>query len=699
MSQKEVRAILGDITNLESNYREKMITGGDTTIGCLDQIKLPSEEELLKSQSVLSRSSDNCNTEKRAPILTNDIVLKICYQNQNKILPEYPANMKTLHSSIKSLFSLDILYNLFFIDSAGDRIDISNNKDLKAICKTMGGQTSPLLKVYIWPKDAPLPSSKTGIAEVDSLWERIEKGRKLIRFNDKARDLAKNTGTQTQIIRKDCTYILEFSFEDRFFYKCWKFKQGCKGIWKINKKGGEGKLSRDHTMEDCGIKPQIKTESEERTKTLDQERECNDTQSDKKCCKGELNLRSRHFGAYRPFIRIIYSCIKEGWSQDSKKQVIKSENNIILPPIIPYETSLQKTSGVEVSKIYTKRTTPFGRAQVVSICNEQTNDLLFLVSDFELKILKSNHKSPQRYLLCCEEISDPNYRYVFNISMYDNTCKMFMPIGHCLMRYLKTQHFELIIAWFQKEFGTFFKPSLFITDYNFELFHACHVLYDKVPKYISLVDFIFKVWKNAYAVGMLTEKEVPDDHLKLLSDMPFLLLTHNEKTKDQFEKLVDNFLPLGQYERFVKQYMQIFLNVSSWYNIYTLASTYKNIFLNASKSQELQKKIFLSNRGLSGLEMTRNFESYLCNLHESISTGGQMIQPGSMYRLTKLYFNKYRGKKIKKNDILALTLNAMKDFDIEPNISSELSMKISKVKNEILDTPNIKIENPESLLL
>lgn len=211
----------------------------------------------------------------------------------------------------------------------------------------------------------------------------------------------------------------------------------------------------------------------------------------------------------------------------------------MLPSILPYENPIQTTSGIEISKVSTKRGSQFGRSQIISICNDQTNDMLFLMSDFELRVMKSNHKHPQRYLLSCEELSDSNYRYILNLSLHDKTSNMFMPIGHCLMRYLRTEHFELILSWFQKELGSFFKPRLFITDYNFELFHACHVLYEKVPKYISMVDFIFKTWKNAYAVGMLSEKQVPDSYLKLLSEMPFLLLTHNENTKDQFEKLVD----------------------------------------------------------------------------------------------------------------------------------------------------------------
>lgn len=407
-----------------------------------------------------------------------------------------------------------------------------------------------------------------------------------------------------------------------------------------------------------------------------------------------------HFHPYRTFINVIYSWLKEGLFQEQRGRMIKSENNnIILPSIMPLNDSLQDSWGFDVSKISTKRATPFGRTQIVSICNKEKNDLLFLVSDFELRILKSNHKLPQRFLLSWEEVVDSTYRYVFNISMYDASSKIFMPIGHWLMRYLKTEHFELILAWFQKEFGTFFKPSLFITDYTFEMYHSCHVLYENIPKYISLIDFIYKTWKNAYQTGILSEREVPNEYLKFLSDIPFLLISHNENSREQFENLVNKYLPVDKFDKFVKPYIQIFQDSPSWYNIYTMASTYKNIFLNAAKSQEIQKTLFVNSRGLSAIEITKNFESQSSSLHESIWTGGKQTQPGSMYRLVKSYFNKYRGKTIKPNELVNGMIKAMGDLGMRPGINEELNENIIDPIDELFEVPDIKKELKDDLFL
>ena len=146
-------------------------------------------------------------------------MFKISFQNQNKLLPGFPINIKALQHSIRSMFRLDIMFNLFIIDPTGDRIDITTNKDIKAISKTLGGQDSRIIKIYVWPKNFLLPTSKTGISEVDKVWEGIENSKKLVRFNDRSRKIAKSIGTEEKIVRKEITYLLEFSYGERLFYK------------------------------------------------------------------------------------------------------------------------------------------------------------------------------------------------------------------------------------------------------------------------------------------------------------------------------------------------------------------------------------------------------------------------------------------------------------------------------------------------
>ena len=377
--------------------------------------------------------------------------------------------------------------------------------------------------------------------------------------------------------------------------------------------------------------------------------------------------------------------------------MIKPEGNVILPSLSPL--SEPSTSfGYDVTKIKTKRGTLFGRSHIVSLWNEQKNELLFLISDFELRILKSNHKTPLRCLLSCEEVNDHTYKYVLNINIHDTTSKVFMPIGHWLMHELKTEQFELILSWFQKEYGTFFKPSLFITDFNFEMFHAWHVLYEKTPKYISIVDFIIKSWKNALSSGILAESEVPDDYIKFLWEMPDLLLSHDENSKELFGSLVNRYLPPTRFQRFIKPYMEIFINQPSWYNIYSLASSYKNIFWNVSKSQELHKRMFLSNKGLSALEATKNYEAQLWSLHESLTSGGSPPQKGSLYKLVKLYFNKYHNNKVALKALLGETIEAMNEFGISPKIRTKYGSKGDEDIEDLLAPPDLKQEIEDDLI-
>ena len=80
--------------------------------------------------------------------------------------------------------------------------------------------------------------------------------------------------------------------------------------------------------------------------------------------------------------------------------------------------------------------------------------------------------------------------------------------------------YKQCIVWFQTEFGAFLRPSLIIVDADFELFHAVHALYSEVPKYMSLIDFTRRVWKNAYDMGVLAMDYLNSEVLIGLVNMP-----------------------------------------------------------------------------------------------------------------------------------------------------------------------------------
>lgn len=223
MAEADVRKILGDLTNIESNIEEQMLKGEMSLYPPkIDQVKVEAIEDSYNPQSILPpMPNQGCIQETTELIedLHHEVVFKISYQNLNKLLPGFPINIKTLQLTIRSMFKLDFMFNLFFMDPSGDRIDIATNKDIKAIAQTLGGQNSRIVKIYVWPKHFLLPSSKSGISEVDKIWEGMENSKKLVHFNNRSRKIAKSIGTDEKIVRKETTYLLEFSFGERLFYK------------------------------------------------------------------------------------------------------------------------------------------------------------------------------------------------------------------------------------------------------------------------------------------------------------------------------------------------------------------------------------------------------------------------------------------------------------------------------------------------
>lgn len=296
MAEEGVRRILGDLTNINTNMEAP---SGDDKLAPyppkVDQVfKLEDQDDGYMKNPIMTPSSDwgMYDPNWGFPELNNDIIIKVNFQNQNKLLSGYPLNIKSFQQSIRVLFKIEIMFNLFFIDSSGDRIDIITNKDLKSLVKTLGGQNSRIIKIYVWPKDLALPPSKPGIDGVDQVWEAVRSETQLVRFSQRTRSISKSIGVDDKIIRNECTYLLKYSYGNRLYYQCWKTKEHCKGIWKISKNGGEGKLHRDHSLKNWGIMPQAVENKSDDNGNIKQEAFPADEEKDKDGISNIQNISS-----------------------------------------------------------------------------------------------------------------------------------------------------------------------------------------------------------------------------------------------------------------------------------------------------------------------------------------------------------------------------------------------------------------------
>jgi len=95
-----------------------------------------------------------------------------------------------------------------------------------------------------------------------------------------------------------------------------------------------------------------------------------------------------------------------------------------------------------------------------------------------------------------DKVEDEKFPTILSLFMYDSSAKLYMPIGHCLLLKTSTDTLQSAISWFQREFGAFLKPSIIMTDFNFDLFHAVHTLYTPIPKFISITSFLQNLFKS-----------------------------------------------------------------------------------------------------------------------------------------------------------------------------------------------------------
>ena len=118
-----------------------------------------------------------------------------------------------------------------------------------------------------------------------------------------------------------------------------------------------------------------------------------------------------------------------------------------------------------------------------------------------------------------------------------------------------------------------------------------HKLYQNVPKFISLFDFIRKLWINANDNKMVESDQIPSQILKFLIQIPKQTYNTTDDARSQFLGMVKKYIN-SDYKEFAKIYSEIFIDAQSWYNINPLISSYKNIFLNCAKSQDIHTRLF-----------------------------------------------------------------------------------------------------------
>ena len=147
------------------------------------------------------------NQIEKVPNELDSITIKLMYQSQIKLCPSSPSTINALQVIIKSIFS-PCPYILLAADPTGDLITLCQNRDLKYLYKTVEKSSEKILKIHIWPKNAPLPTQNTGISTYDEFLSNHAK--KLIKFTPDQSDMCIAMGIEYNITREGVSYICKY---------------------------------------------------------------------------------------------------------------------------------------------------------------------------------------------------------------------------------------------------------------------------------------------------------------------------------------------------------------------------------------------------------------------------------------------------------------------------------------------------------
>ena len=154
---------------------------------------------------------------------------------------------------------------------------------------------------------------------------------------------------------------------------------------------------------------------------------------------------------------------------------------------------------MDATNIKTFSNAIFGRAFHEIKIKDDIRKFMFLISDFEIKILKTNIKRKDQMLVvditCKFDPKEWEYSMIVTLLMHDSEVGYFMPIGHIILQNYDTDWFIVCFEWFKNKFGHNFDPKLVGIDTSLELAKATQVVFPRAKKFVTMIDFTKHLWK------------------------------------------------------------------------------------------------------------------------------------------------------------------------------------------------------------
>ena len=459
-----------------------------------------------------------------------DIMVKIAFHDRNKYLDYNPRNLNELKEQVKKLFDISkdstCKWSYFYFDSHYDRVDISHTRDLKLAYKLNLHIHSKVLKIYVWDDGDELP-------EFTDL-HGMQKSIPLIQNN-----------FQNDVKRQanDTSWTISTPDENNQQVADWEniSKPSLPTnppIQKVNLPipqeipkpvtiNDQFKTLQSLSAEDLNTLNEIKHGIvEQLKKNINTSKD--DIVKELKKIKKFLSLIDTHDF----FIQHIYTETRKKLFEIQSKQ-----QSFITPPVTNTKQE-EVQAAFDIKNFKTIRNTSFGRMLVEVNDGENNFKLNFLVSDFEIQILRTNQDDGQNvYIEFGLTAESGDYKSSLNLYIYDWVSKIYMPIGHWLLNWKCKAAYITALNWYKKELGTFFRPKMLFCDFDYELYEAIKTAFSNIQ-----VSVLFnRLTKGLYDLAnqfKLFEDNVVTDRVKaLILCLKWASLSPPGKVKENFDKI------------------------------------------------------------------------------------------------------------------------------------------------------------------
>eukprot|EP00347_Sterkiella_histriomuscorum_P000047 403377387 len=261
---------------------------------------------------------------------------------------------------------------------------------------------------------------------------------------------------EKQIVREGYRYNVNMKFKNFIYYKCEDSKTlKCKGIWKLDitqeAKDRHGALHKPHTISlenHDYFQKQIKTQA--------QTRQIKITELQPQIANELIdNINILLNENIETSLGTLVDQLKD-MSSPALNQNIDKLQNVIQDKYqeIRKKIKLESQGLLDVKTVKTLRNTSFARYMSQRDFGCQVNKaIFFLSSDFMIRILKSNKDQDQHVYIDTQATLDQCQNW--------ETTNQLMPLCMIVSQTQENAALEIMIEWFQKECGDFFKPKQF----------------------------------------------------------------------------------------------------------------------------------------------------------------------------------------------------------------------------------------------